>query len=111
MNELSAPCQDDNCSDYFEVQEIEQYVGLDWQDIEVDSDSERDFEVPQTLLKCKECGLHFSSKEKLIAHQLGEHSFQEIFKCHVHGCDHKYKKGSMLKSHMKKKHPEFWMAN
>jgi|TARA_B110000240_G_C13261418_1_gene351790 hypothetical protein len=30
VNELSAPCHDDNCSDYFEVEEIEQYVGLDW---------------------------------------------------------------------------------
>jgi len=46
----------------------------------------------------------------LNAHQLGEHAFQEVFKCHIHGCDSKYKKSSMLKSHLKKKHPEYWQA-
>lgn len=61
VNELSAPCHDDSNSDFFEVEEIEQYVGLDWQDIEVDSDSERDFNEPQTLLKCNDCGHHFTS--------------------------------------------------
>ena len=61
VNELSAPCMDDNCSDYFEVEEIEQYVGLDWQDIDVDSDSEKDFQTPQHMLKCIDCGHHFSS--------------------------------------------------
>ena len=30
VNELSAPCHDDSNSDFFEVEEIEQYVGLDW---------------------------------------------------------------------------------
>ena len=30
VNELSAPVHDDNCSDFFEVEELEQYVGLDW---------------------------------------------------------------------------------
>lgn len=61
VNELSAPCHDDHCSDYFEVEEIEQYVGLDWQDINVDSDSEKDFESPQPKLKCNDCGHHFTS--------------------------------------------------
>jgi hypothetical protein len=40
INDLSAPCTHENSSDYFEAEELEQYVGLDWQDIEVNSESE-----------------------------------------------------------------------
>jgi len=108
INELSAPCSHEDSSDYFEVEELEQYVGLDWEDIEVNSDSE--CSAPQNMLKCSECGHHFKNQVQLNAHQLGEHAFQEVFRCPIHGCDSKYKKSSMLKSHLKKKHPEYWQA-
>ena len=75
VNELSAPCHDDQCSDFFEVEELEQYVGLDWQEIEVNSDSEQDYHVSQSKLKCHDCGHHFTNQVSLVAHQLCDHTF------------------------------------
>ena len=44
---------------------------------------------------------------ELIGHELS-HENEILFKCHFRHCQCGYKKASMLKSHLRKRHPEYW---
>ena len=59
---------------------------------------------------CQECDAKFKSMTDLNAHELG-HEFQQLFKCHIKSCECKYHKSSLLKSHLKKRHPYYYHRN
>lgn len=103
---------DDSNSCYINYPKLDVHIGMDWEDIEVSSDIEennifRERGYHNCLHECYECGKKFTNVIELNGHEL-IHQQVEMYRCHVHHCDSKYKKESQLKSHMKKRHPEYW---
>ena len=108
VQDLSTNIENEASSCYVAQEDLQlkPYVGLDWEDIHVDSDSEfnncPEFNTPM-MLKCHECGHKFNNLVELNSHQLG-HYHEDIFKCQHEGCDKNYPKASMLASHIKHRH-------
>ena len=73
-------CDENDKNSCYVAQEdliIKPYIGLDWEDISVNSDSEfqycpeKNLSYDKKKIKCMQCGYHFKNKEELNAHQIG----------------------------------------
>lgn len=104
----------DNTDDdiYVRCPNFDFYIGADWSDVDISSDIEenRVFEergYSNCLEECRKCGKEFTCQMDLNAHELG-HQNEVLFQCHFKNCQSGYKKASMLKSHLRKRHPSYW---